>query len=389
MATRKTEADIIIVGGGLSGLAAALFAAKAGYATIHLAPQTADDPRTSALMVPSVESLLSAGLIANPNALGTRLAKIRIIDCTQRLIRAPETLFDSATVGQETFGWNFSNRVLNENFCEIADTLDNYTRQNDTLAAYETTDDTLVVRTGAGAELTAKMIVGADGKASMVRKLAGIDIRQNVHKQSALVCDLRLGRSLDGTSVEFHYANGPFTLVPAGDDRANLVWIDNANVLDVAKSEARENLAALFAQKSQHLFGAIDVLSTPKMFPLSTFSAATAGQGRVSLVGEAAHAFPPIGAQGLNLGLRDAVGLSLALGRHRPRDENWAIQCVEAYALERAGDLQRTTAFVEGLFQSLVLEFLPAQTLRSGGMWALKLSPSLRKRAITFGMGAH
>lgn len=389
MGAKQTDADIIVAGGGLSGLAAAIFAAKAGYSVIQLAPKTKEDPRTSALMTPSVAPLIASGLIGAPEDIGTPLSKIRIIDCTRRLVRAPETLFDSAAAGVEAFGWNFSNAALNVAFSKVTGALKNYSQYDDTLATFETAAEGVTVRTGDGAMLKSRMLVGADGKNSTVRKLAGIDVRQNVHKQSALVCDLRLQRGLDGTSVEFHYDVGPFTLVPAGGDIANLVWIDNAEALETAKAGTADALAGLFAAKSQHLFGAIEVLTPATVFPLSTLSVATAGQGRVALVGDAAHAFPPIGAQGLNLGIRDVVALGDALSNVERSSDAWAQDAVAAYASERASDLQRTTAFVEGLFQSLIMDFLPAQTARAGGLWALKLSPTLRKRAMDFGMGAH
>lgn len=389
MGARAIETDIIIVGGGLSGLAAAIFAAKAGFATIHLAPKTAQDPRTSALMEPSVTPLIEAGLIDNPDTIGTPLTKIRIIDSTDRLFRSPEALFDSATAGVKAFGWNFSNSALRTAFESVASGLSNYRRLDDVLSSYVESDSGVKIQTGNAETLNAKMLVGADGKSSLVRRLAGIDVHQQQHRQSALVCDLRLQRGLDGTSVEFHYENGPFTLVPAGGNIANLVWIDDGTTLKEAQAKSPDALAGLFSTKAQNLFGSVEVLTPTTVFPLSTLRVATAGQGSVALVGEAAHAFPPIGAQGLNLGLRDVVALRQALDLVNRDELDWAQKAVSAYARERQNDLQNTTTFVEGLFKSLIVDFLPAQLMRAGGLWALKLSPTLRQKAMAFGMGAH
>ena len=89
-----------------------------------------------------------------------------------------------------------------------------------------------------GASLTAPLIVGADGKKSLLRDAAGFRAREHAFRQSALVADLELGRPLGGASVEFHYPQGPFTFVPAGGNRANLVWIDKADVLKAAQAAA-------------------------------------------------------------------------------------------------------------------------------------------------------
>ena len=106
--------DAVVVGGGLVGLAAAVAVAKAGLDTLHLVPKGPPDRRTSALMLPSVDYLRQSGLVPDPAAIGHPLTQIRIIDATRRLIRAPETPFDSAEIGLDAFGWNFPNVKLAE-----------------------------------------------------------------------------------------------------------------------------------------------------------------------------------------------------------------------------------------------------------------------------------
>lgn len=381
----KFDADVIVVGGGLAGAAAAIVVARAGLKTIHLSPAGPPDRRTSALMMPSVDFLRSAGLIDRPDELGHALTQIRIIDATNRLIRAPETLFDAREAGLEAFGWNFANIRLLERFRETAEGLTGLETRSLGVTGLSGTTVTLAD----GTQLTAQLIVGADGKKSLVRGAAGITVRETAFAQAALVCDLEIGRPIGGTSIEFHYPQGPFTLVPAGANRANLVWIDDRAELEAARASGEAALTATFLDKSQRLFGAIKIVSPAFVFPLSTLSVERAGADSVVLVGEAAHAFPPIGAQGLNLGLRDVADLAASIVQRGQDADDWAADVSRDYAMRRAGDLARTGSVVDSLFRSLLADMLPAQALRAGGLWALRLAPHLRRQAFTIGMGSR
>ena len=381
--------EAVVVGGGLAGLAAAVAVAKAGLKTLHLVPKGPPDRRTSALMLPSVEYLQSAGLVPEPAAIGHPLTQIRIIDATPRLIRAPETLFDSKEAGLPAFGWNFPNVKLAEMFEAAREGLPNLSTIETTLDDLEIGPGHATLKLGNGEILKAALVVGADGKKSRVRESAGFRARENGFTQAALVCDLGLERPIGGASIEFHYENGPFTLVPAGGNRANLVWIDDRDTLKAAQEGGKDKLAALFREKSQRLFGAIELLTPAHMFLLSTLTVDIAGKDGVVLVGESAHAFPPIGAQGLNLGLRDVADLAASLAATDLSKPGFARAVSADYASRRAADLARTGTVVDTLFRSLLADFLPAQALRAGGLWALKLVPPLRKAAFDIGMGAR
>jgi 2-octaprenyl-6-methoxyphenol hydroxylase len=380
--------DIAVVGGGLVGRAAAIVAAQAGFAVVHLAPKGPPDRRTSALMMPSVDFLTGAGLVDRPEAIAEKLTQIRIIDATGRLIRAPETLFDSSEAGREAFGWNFPNAALGERFDAVAETLPGLSTMEQPVTAMVVGQRGAELTLGDGSMLSAQLVVGADGKGSLVRRSAGFATRERKFEQSALVCNLELGRPLNGASVEFHYPNGPFTLVPAGGARANLVWIDALDVLEAAKRLEPAAFTALLEEKSQRLFGHLGVVGPTQVFPLSTLSVEQAGAPHVVLAGESAHAFPPIGAQGLNLGLRDVADLAAVLSDTR-REGNWGVAAGQHYSRRRDRDLRRTGVMVDALFRSLLTDMLPAQALRAGGLWALKLLPGLRKQAFVVGMGAR
>lgn len=380
--------DALVVGGGLIGLAAAVAVARTGLRTLHLAPKAPPDRRTSALMGPAVDYLRAAGLVGDPAAVGVPLTEIRIIDATDRLIRAPETLFAASEAGLPAFGWNFPNVKLSEAFATAAEGLANLETSEAALTGLTIDGEGATSTLATGEIVRTALVVGADGKKSSVRAAAGFTVRERAFDEAALVCDLELGRPLGGTSVEFHYPHGPFTLVPAGGSRANLVWIDERAVLDGAKVSDAEALNATLREKAKRLFGKVTAVTPAQVFPLSTLTVDRAGGRGLVLAGESAHAFPPIGAQGLNLGLRDVADLAAAVGSY-DRSEGWAVRVSEDYAERRSGDLARTGTMVDTLFRSLLAEMLPAQAVRAGGLWALKVLPSLRKQAVTVGMGVR
>lgn len=369
-------------------MAAVNAVARSGLAVLHVAPKAPTDRRTSALMSPSVDWLRAAGLVSDPAALGHPLTEIRLIDATSRLVRAPETLFRSVEAGLHAFGWNFPNTELLAAFATASASLTGIMSRETSVTDLVRLDSGWQLTLSDGTSVTAPLIVGADGKKSFIRSAGGFRSREHGYAEAALVADLQLGRPIGGTSVEFHYERGPFTLVPAGGDRANLVWIDDRELLREVQAEGRDALRLRLLEKSQRLFGDIQLLTPAHMFLLSSLAVPDAGRDGILLVGEAAHAFPPIGAQGLNLGLRDVADLEQSLAGIDRSQPGWAERASADYNSRRATDLARTGAMVDTLFRSLLAGFLPTQTMRAAGLWALKSSPQLRREAFRVGMGA-
>ena len=167
----KQQRDVVVVGGGLAGRAAAVALARTGLSTLHAAPPALPDRRTSALMGPSVDFLREIGLVTDPKAIGHPLRQILIIDATHRLLRAPETLFDSAEAGLDAFGWNFANTALAEAFEAVAAGLPGL--ETVPQSAHSVSFDAGATITLAdGSIVEAGLVVGADGKKSMVRQAA-------------------------------------------------------------------------------------------------------------------------------------------------------------------------------------------------------------------------
>jgi 2-octaprenyl-6-methoxyphenol hydroxylase len=172
--------------------------------------------------------------------------------------------------------------------------------------------------------------------------------------------------------------------VPLPGNRSSLVWAVKPVQVDDILALPRKQLNAEVERRMQSILGAVEVENEPQAWPLSSLIATRFGAGRTMLVGETGHAFPPIGAQGLNLGLRDIRQAIDALREAGGPEQ--APRAVESYNRKRRIDVTSRTAGVDLLNRALLSSFLPMQALRAGGLVALSSIPPLRLLAMREGM---
>ena len=136
------------------------------------------------------------------------------------------------------------------------------------------------------------------------------------------------------------------------------------------------------------ILGKIEVEPGRGLFPLSVATARRFADKRIALVGEAAHVIPPIGAQGLNLGLRDAATIGeLAIAAHREGGDIGAEDVLAAYDKMRRGDVAGRTLAIDLLNRTLLSDFLPVQGLRGLGLYLLDRIGPLRRAVMREGLG--
>src|SRR5499426_1947547 len=341
------ELGAVVVGGGPAGLTAAIALAGAGVPTALLAgrPRAADN-RTTALLAGSVTALETLAVWQRCRAHAAPLRVMRIVDDTGRLLRAPEVRFEAAEIGLEAFGYNVENRhlitAMTERAREIAAL--EVIAQDAVDIAINT--DAVAINLDDGGTVVARLAVGADGGRSRCRVAAGIETEGFAYPQTALTLILRHGRPHHDISTELHRANGPFTLVPLPGLRSSLVFVTDPD--DAARVQAlpAAELAAEIERRAHSILGKIELEPGCGVFPLKVERARSFGAHRIALVGEAAHVIPPIGAQGLNLGLRDAATIAelVAAAHHEGRDPGTDELIARYEDMRRADVTSRTLA---------------------------------------------
>jgi len=205
---------------------------------------------------------------------------------------------------------------------------------------------------------------------------ADIGQRKWAYPQTAVVAAFDHERHHGFTSTEFHTQEGPFTQVPLPGNRSSLVWVMRPERVEEVMAMAPDALALEIERNLQSTLGKISGVTTPQAWPLSSLVANTFGKARVMLIGQAAHAFPPIGAQGLNLGFRDVADLAAVLSK--AGNDPGAPSVARRYDMRRRADVYMRTGGVDLLNRSLLTDFLPVQMGRAAFLSVLRNIAPLR-----------
>src|ERR1700726_1807546 len=303
--------DVVVIGGGPAGLPAAIALGQTGAKTALVARRAPyADNRTTALLGGSVDLLRQLEVWSRCEAEAAPLRTMRLVDDTGHLIRAPEVRFSCDEIGLEMFGYNIENRALMTALEQRAAELPGLTRFDDEADTVCPAEAEVAIRTGGGSSLSARLVVGADGRQSLCREAAGIEVRRRELHQAALTFNLGHSRPHRNTSTEFHTPQGPCVFVPLPGDRCSVVWVARPKQAERLFLLNDDELSEAAERQSHSIFGRVCVEGGRHLFPLAIERPAQFAHSRTALVGEAAHVIPPIGAQGLNLGLRDAADIA-------------------------------------------------------------------------------
>jgi len=396
LTTPETQADILVAGAGAAGLSAAIALAQAGFSVVCVGHvDTRVNGRTVALFEASLRFYKALGVWPHFRGKTAPLARIAMIDATGARLPVPSVCFAASEIGLAAFGENIENNVLVEGLADIALATGNLVLHEGMISDISFDADAIHAALADGHCITATLAVAADGRNSLVRTKAGIGTRSWTYPQIAFPALLSHAKPHRNISTEFHTRSGPCTLVPLRamperPNRSSLVWLMSAG-----EAERRRALPQLLLEQEieaqvDSLLGKIEIDGPGGFFPMAGMSANRLSGHRVALCGEAAHIFPPLAAQGLNLSLRDSAALVEVLEDARALGADiGAAQTLKAYDNVRRSDIFLRTNGVDILNRSLLSNFFPVDFLRGVGLFAFSMIGPLRRALMREGVLTH
>ena len=388
--------DLLISGGGIAGLALAAILGKQG---VHIgvidpqapAPLKETDPsgRTVALMEASLNVLRAAGLADIIDQYGTPLEVMRLVDDS---VPGQDTIshdFEAIDIDMDRFGMNIPNSMLRAALFEALHKIENVDLfVPAVLHDYTVEGETLVhARLEDGTEIRTPLIVGADGRKSVVRALADIECRSFDYGQSAITCIINHSRSHNFTSTEFHRPGGPLALVPMAGNQCSIVWVEKTEKADALLALPRDDFERTLQDLTNNILGGITLETNPQAWPLSSIRAKNLIGERVALIAEAAHVMSPITAQGLNLSLRDVAALAeTVIDAMRLGADQGSAAVLKTYAGRRKLDVATRVIGVDFMNRIVRQERLPVKDLRRAGLKVVTKIQPVKDLAMHLGL---
>lgn len=386
--------SVAVLGAGPVGLATALALAAHEIDVLLVAPpldpaRLVGERRTAALFGPSIDFLENLGVWAHCAPVSAPIRAICIADARAGLVHAPEMAFHAREIGRDAFGSNIPNATL---VMALADAAMAHGR----ITWVPTSGATDIARAPGGIRLElaegrtvdARLLAAADGRLSIGPRAAGISVRRWTYPQIAIATTFHHSRAHRDTVIELHGAHGPLTTVPLAGDSSSLVWVESPDTARTLLDMDAEAFAGHLEERLQGVLGRIDNVGLRAGYPLSAQTASRMGASAIALVGEAAHVIPPIGAQGLNLGLRDAAALAECVADARTRGADMAgDEVLEAYHRMRSTDVTTRSASIDALNRSLLADMLPVDVFRSLTARLIAGLHPLRQFLMRGGMG--
>ena len=341
--------------------------------------------RTSALMQGSINILRAAQAWDDIVAATAPLRILRIVDESGP---APVTAdFAAHEIGLDAFGCNTPNHALAAALAARAAACPNVTLLDNTrFEALDNNADGVTAHTSKGV-IHARLCVAGDGRESAVRQAAGIGARRTDFGQQAITCLIDHSKPHDAISTEFHRPGGPFTLVPLPGNRSSVVWVDFTAPAERHQALSKPDFTVALQQRSANALGRITLASPPSAFPLMGLSADSLTAPRVALIAEAAHVLHPLGAQGLNLSLRDAAFLAETIAdAMRLGEDPGSAAVLASYARKRRADLAFRHYGTNGLNQLVSRNAGLVKALRRTGLQTVAGIAPLKHLAMREGL---
>lgn len=396
MSAKQTElrSDVVIIGGGQAGLTLAALLGQTGLAAIVVDPHppapfkdTETTGRTVALMNSSVNILKGSGIWDMLAPLSTPMHAMKIIDDSDPRRDAIEIEFPASDIGLEQFSYNIPGAPLRAALYERVQALKTVRVIKTTFKSVLPDESGVTVELENGQTIQARLLVGADGRNSPVRRAAGIGVQKREYDQAAITCVINHSRSHNFVSTEFHRPAGPMALVPMPGNQSSVVWVETRARAEEILRLKKQDFEQALQDKTNDVLGGITLEIGPEMWPLCSIKAKAITAPRMALVAEAAHVMSPITAQGLNLSLRDVAALAEEIiDAARLGLDIGSQNVLQAYAKRRRMDIETRVFGVDAMNRIVSTNALGLKRLRRAGLKSLEALPALKTLSMHVGL---
>ena len=387
--------DVLVAGAGAAGLSAAhAFVAQGRKVIVVGKVETQQAGRTVALFEGSLRFYRALGLWEGCSAHANPMEGIRMIDDTGSIFPTRPKEFRSREIDLDAFGENIENNALVAELAEAARANPDITLIEDLIDTFELNYSGAKARLASGGWIEAKFIVAGEGRNSQARQIAGITVKTWTYPQIALTVLLAHEKPHHNMSTEFHKRSGPFTFVPlrgreGAPHRSSLVWLVTPREAMRLQALPPEMLAMEIEDEAHGLLGAVTLDGPVGAAPMGGMKTSGVTGLRMALIGESAHLFPPIGAQGLNLSLRDIANLVDCLEGVNLDEPDGITRALGTYERQRSLDIGFRINGVDILNRSLLVHALPVDFARAFALNFFSAIGPLRRALMREGVTPH
>lgn len=385
--TSATDFDVLIAGGGMVGasLAVALSGLPLKIAVVEAVPfgkpgQPSYDERMTVLSLGSQRICQGLGLWS---ALGDEATAIRSVHVSERG-RFGKTRLYAEELGVTALGYVLPNRAIGAallGFLSQQPRVELLAPAKVVSAASQPAGVTATIVSDGERQVTARLLVVADGAHSDLRKQLGITAHTHDYRQNAVVCNVSVERPVPGTASERFTERGPIALLPRGGNDATLIWTVPRECIEALLEWPDVDFLRAAADCFNGRFGRFLKAGKRQSYPLTQVRAETQWQGRALILGNAAHSLHPIAAQGFNLSLRDVAKLAELIADCTERHADIAdAATLSRYMKSRRRDQARTAAFTDGVTRVFTNPLTTVGVLRNSVLAGLELLPPARRR---------
>lgn len=393
--TKSKIYDVVIAGGGLVGMSLALALEQGGLEVAvvdKLTPQKmlepAYDGRASAIAYAAMRMLDVLGVKQEIEEIG-QIKEIlvsdgRVSDGAKKGGVIGLTLhFDSDEITEtdEPLGYMVENRHTRLALDKALAKHPNIARISpDAVVGYEDLGAKVKVNLASGKSLEAKLLVGADGRGSIVRKAAGIKTNKFGYNQTGIVTTVTFEKPHNEVAYEYFLPSGPFAILPLPHNRACIVWSEPPKKAQALAALPNEEIEAELQKRFGDILGKVSLCAPMFTYPLTLELASGWYSHRVVLAGDAAHGIHPVAGQGYNLGLKDVAALAeVLIDAHKIGLDIGDANVLENYAAWRRTDTMMVAISCDAFVRLFSNDFAPLRFARNLGLGLVdKIGPARR-----------